>query len=118
MNIKMAHDTLSMRRITSYFSPVAKKNQDASAVTYCFSSCLHGRADEEKGPMILCEGCANWYHEECVDNKQEERPRPEVELATWFCSSCFSVFKEIKNIKLEVMELRTQLKALLSATQK
>ena len=113
----MAHDTLGMRRITSYFSPVAKKKQDAT-VTYCFSSCLHGRADEEKGPMILCDGYANWFHEECVDNKQEKWPRPEIEHAAWFCSSCFSVFKEIKNIKLEVMELKTQLKALLSATQK
>lgn len=105
------------KKITSYFSPVSRESVSVSPLN-CFETCLHERADEEKGQMISCDGCASWFHVECVEGRKQERPRPDVDGAAWFCSSCFSVFTEVKKIKQEVLHLKTLLNDVLNATVK
>ena len=67
--------------------------------------------------MIQCDGCAGWFHDECVDDKKDERPRPEAAGAAWFCSSCFLVFTEVKEMKIEVTGLTQKLNKLMEASQ-
>ncbi len=99
-------------KITDYF-PVIKNGE--APVFHCYKDCLFRRRDETVGPMIACDGCGLWFHHQCVDEKTDDRP--EKDSFPWFCLECKSCFKEYKNIRKELGELKALVKSLVSKTK-
>ncbi len=90
-----------MKKITRYFAPVPCKTE-AGHILQCFESCLHLRADEEKGNMSLCDGCASWFHEEFVTAGKMNGlgPKPTARhgfalLASWFLAKSKKLKKSL-----------------------
>ena len=100
-------ETPASHKITHYF-PVIKKGE-TNLIFHCYNNCKLGRKHESVGAMIGCDGCGLWFHNKCVDEKTNDRPKKKVSL--WFCVDCKSCFKEYKCMKKELNDLKTMVKS-------
>ena len=101
-------DVSKMKKIISYLKPIEKNK-----VYHRFNDCFYDRNDEEAGPMVACDGCDLWFHNDCIDyQKSLTGPSDAGDddgAGAWFCPDCKSMFLNYRSMKQEIEQLKSQL---------
>ena len=76
----------------------------------CTSECKHGGSD--KGDMIRCCLCANWFHEDCLDLKKHDRE------GVWSCPSCHQLSKHMEELVSTFDSLKSMMTVFIQISDK
>ena len=70
--------TITAFPVDKHRRPANRVSREELCLIYCYC-----RLPDNGKTMFCCNGCAEWFHDECIDVSAAERT-----MDTWFCNNC------------------------------